>query len=135
MPLEALRYDTTPVGLHYLLIHYNIPAVDPETWKLEISGHVAKPLSLSPADLRKRPQVALPVTMECAGNGRARLHPRPISHPWLFEAVGTGEWGGIPLRSLLEEAGVRPQACEVLFTGLDKGVLGKWGWPGMVNCK
>ena len=40
MPLEALRWDVTPVGLHYLLIHYDIPAVDPETWRLEIGGLV-----------------------------------------------------------------------------------------------
>ena len=45
MPLEALRYPVTPVGLHYLLIHYDIPAVDPSTWRLEITGAVERPLS------------------------------------------------------------------------------------------
>ena len=47
MPLEALRYDITPLGLHYLLIHFDIPAVDPATWRLEIAGRVGRPLSLS----------------------------------------------------------------------------------------
>jgi len=43
--------------------------------------------------------------MECAGNGRARLEPRPVSQPWLTEAVGCAEWTGVPLRALLDEAG------------------------------
>jgi sulfane dehydrogenase subunit SoxC len=60
--------------------------------------------------------------MECAGNGRARLLPRPISQPWLLEAVGTGRWCGVRLRDLLEEAGLAASACEVLFTGLDHGI-------------
>src|SRR5215218_4946014 len=88
MPLEALAYDVTPVGLHYLLIHYDIPRVDPGTWRLEIDGEVERPLSLSLDDLRRRPAVTSPVTFECAGNGRALLDPRALSQPWLLEAVG-----------------------------------------------
>src|SRR5213082_4070748 len=68
MPLEALRYDVTPVGLHYLLIHYDIPAVDPDAWTLTIGGRVASPLRLTLDDLRARPAVELTATMECAGN-------------------------------------------------------------------
>ena len=44
LPLEALRYPITPVGLHYLLIHFDIPRVDPATWRLEVGGRVARPL-------------------------------------------------------------------------------------------
>jgi DMSO/TMAO reductase YedYZ molybdopterin-dependent catalytic subunit len=66
--------------------------------------------------------VTLPVTLECAGNGRARLHPRPVSQPWLTEAVGTAEWTGTPLAPLLHEAGVAPDAVDAVFTGLDHGV-------------
>ena len=64
------------------------------------------------------------VTMECAGNGRARLEPRPVSQPWLLEAVGTARWSGTPLRPLLEEAGVPDGTVEVLLTGLDRGIEG-----------
>jgi DMSO/TMAO reductase YedYZ molybdopterin-dependent catalytic subunit len=124
MPLEALRYDITPVGLHYLLIHFDIPEADERTWRLEIGGQVRAPLTLTLAELRRRPTVTAPVTMECAGNGRARLDPRPVSQPWLEEAVGTAEWTGTPLRPLLEEAGVGPGAVEVLFAGADRGVQG-----------
>src|ERR687883_574205 len=79
MPLEALRYPITPLGLDDLL------AVLAE----EVT-----------------------VTMECAGNGRARLAPRPISQPWLAEAVGTARWRGTALRPLLEEAGIADGAVE-----------------------
>jgi DMSO/TMAO reductase YedYZ molybdopterin-dependent catalytic subunit len=124
LPLEALRYDVTPAGLHYLLIHYDIPPVDAAAFRLEVAGAVDKPLSLSLEDLQERPRVAMPITFECAGNGRALLRPRPLSQPWLTEAVGTAEWGGTPLAPLLAEAGVRPGAIEVLFSGLDHGVEG-----------
>src|SRR5580765_3145123 len=125
MPLEALRWDLTPVGLHYLLVHYDIPKVDPDGWRLEVGGHVERPVSLSLEDLRARPAVDVAVTLECAGNGRARLDPRPVSQPWLLEAVGTARWTGAPLGPILDEAGVRDEAVEVLFTGLDRGVEGE----------
>jgi DMSO/TMAO reductase YedYZ molybdopterin-dependent catalytic subunit len=124
MPLEALRHPITPVGLHYLLVHYDIPAVDPGTWRLELRGRVERPLSLSLADLRALPAVTRPVTLECAGNGRALLAPRPLSQPWLTEAVGTGEWTGVPLRVVLDQAGLADDVVELLFTGLDRGIEG-----------
>lgn len=122
MPLEGLRYPVTPVGLHYLLIHYDIPIVDSATWRLRIGGSVRRQMSLSLADLRSRPAETRALTFECAGNGRAHLRPRPVSQPWLLEAVGTGEWTGTPLRSLLEEAELLDEAVEVVFSGLDRGV-------------
>jgi sulfane dehydrogenase subunit SoxC len=123
-PLEALRHDITPAGLHYLLIHYDIPAVDAASWRLRLGGRLERELSLSLDDLRARDAVTLAVTLECAGNGRALLGPRPISQPWLTEAVGTAEWTGTPLAPLLEEAGLADDAVEVLFTGLDRGLEG-----------
>ena len=124
LPLEALRYPITPAGLHYLLIHYDIPAVDPHAFTLEIGGAVERPRTLSLGELQGRERVTMPITFECAGNGRALLEPRPLSQPWLSEAVGTAEWGGTPLAPLLSEAGVSPRALEVVFTGLDRGVEG-----------
>jgi DMSO/TMAO reductase YedYZ molybdopterin-dependent catalytic subunit len=122
MPLEALRYPVTPVGLHYLLIHFDVPDVDVEEWRLTVRGE--QELTLDLDDLKQRPRLELAVTMECAGNGRAWLDPRPTSQPWLLEAVGTARWGGTPLRPLLEEAGWGKGAVEVLFTGLDRGIDG-----------
>jgi DMSO/TMAO reductase YedYZ molybdopterin-dependent catalytic subunit len=124
LPLEALRYDVTPVGLHYLLIHFDIPDADERAWTLEVGGHVRRPHSLGLDELRSRPTVTVPVTLECAGNGRARLDPRPFSQPWLDEAVGTAEWTGTPLGPILQEAGIADRAVEVLFTGADRGLQG-----------
>ena len=125
MPLEALRWDITPVGLHYLLTHFDIPYVDAASWRLEVGGLVERPLSLSLDDLRARPAAEVAVTMECAGNGRVHIEPHVFSQPWLLEAVGTARWRGVTVASVLEDAGVRDDAIEVLFTGLDRGIDGE----------
>jgi DMSO/TMAO reductase YedYZ molybdopterin-dependent catalytic subunit len=122
LPLEALRYDLTPNGLHYLLVHFDIPCVDPAAWRLHIGGTVKRQLALSLDELRRRPRRTLAVTFECAGNGRAHLSPRPISQPWLNEAVSTAEWTGTPLVALLDEAGLAPGTVELVFIGADHGV-------------
>ncbi|HET7466875.1 MAG TPA: sulfite oxidase [Candidatus Dormibacteraeota bacterium] len=124
MPLEALRYPVTPLGLHYLLIHFDIPFVDASNWELEIGGHVRRPLRLNLEEIKSRPATTVAVTLECAGNGRARLSPRPMSQPWLGEAVGNAEWTGTALGPILADAGLRDGAVDVVFTGLDRGVQG-----------
>jgi DMSO/TMAO reductase YedYZ molybdopterin-dependent catalytic subunit len=124
MHLEALRYDITPVGMHYLLIHWDIPHVDAAGWRLTLGGTVRKALTFTLDDLKALPRVSSQVTLECAGNGRALTSPRPISQPWLMEAVGNAEWIGTPLRNLLEAAGPLAGGVEVVFTGLDRGVQG-----------
>jgi sulfane dehydrogenase subunit SoxC len=125
LPLEALRHPITPVGLHYLLIHFDIPYVDADAWELQVGGLVERPLTLTLGDIKGRPSRTLAVTLECAGNGRALLSPRANTQPWLLEAVGTAEWTGTPLAPILEEAGVSENALEVVFTGLDRGVQGE----------
>lgn len=121
MPLEALRYDVTPPGLHYVLTHYDIPYVDADTWHLTVDGAVRRPLTLGLAELRARPRRTVRVTLECAGNGRARLSPRPVSQPWLDEAVGTADWTGTPLAPLLRDAGLADDAATVACAGADHG--------------
>jgi DMSO/TMAO reductase YedYZ molybdopterin-dependent catalytic subunit len=122
MPLEALRWPVTPIGLHYLLIHYDIPEIDPDAWRLEVGGLVDRPLALSLDDLMEEPAVTVVTTMECAGTGRGRFQPRPLSQPWLHEAVGTAEWTGVPLGRVLDRAGLRSEASEILLEGLDRGL-------------
>src|ERR1700693_2604919 len=124
LPLEALREPITPVGLHYLLIHFDIPQVDASRWELAVGGLVARPLQLQLDELRSRPARTLAVTLECAGNGRALLSPRSASQPWLLEAGGTAGWPGSPLARILGEAGLSPGGKEVVFTGLDRGIQG-----------
>lgn len=125
MPLEAMREDLTPTGLHYLVAHWDIPPAEPETWRLSIGGRVRRALELTLGEIRARPRRTLAVTLECAGNGRGWLTPRPVSLPWLGEAVGTAAWTGTPLRGLLEDAGVPAAAVEVVFRGADRGIQGE----------
>jgi DMSO/TMAO reductase YedYZ molybdopterin-dependent catalytic subunit len=122
MPLEALRYDVTPMGLHYLLIHFDIPAADAAAWKLGVDGLVDKPLALAVAELRQMPATTVRATLECAGNGRGQVSPRYPSVPWLEEGVSTAEWTGVALRVLLNEAGMKESAREIVFYGSDRGI-------------
>src|SRR5437667_12259848 len=71
MPLEGLRYPITPTGMHYLLIHFDIPEVTAGEWHLKVGGLASQPLSLTLEEIKKRPAKTIAVTMECAGNGRA----------------------------------------------------------------
>jgi sulfane dehydrogenase subunit SoxC len=122
LPLEAMRWDITPTGLHYLLLHYDLPAIDVTTWSLEIEGAVDRPMRLDLAALQSLYTVRETVTLECAGNGRGFLHPRPIGQPWLTGGVSTATWTGTPLWPLLEAAGLHDEALEIVFTGLDRGI-------------
>src|SRR5215208_4947731 len=122
LPLEMLLHDVSPPGLHYVLVHYDIPTVDPQSYRLRVDGAVGRPLELRLDDLRRRRQVTQTVTLECAGNGRARLTPRPVSQPWLDEAVGTARWTGTPLADVLADTGVLDDAVDVVFTGADHGI-------------
>jgi DMSO/TMAO reductase YedYZ molybdopterin-dependent catalytic subunit len=121
MPLEALRYDVTPVGMHYSLTHFDIPFVDVDTYRLDIGGLVNQPLSLAVDELQAIGGQTLAVTMECAGNGRTQLDPRPINMPWGVEANGTAEWTGVPVRDVMARAGIDAAAVELLFSAPDEG--------------
>ncbi|WP_320536864.1 sulfite oxidase [Pseudarthrobacter sp. IC2-21] len=124
LPLEALRQDFTPPGLHYVLTHFDIPEPGAGPWHLMVNGAVERSLELSLAALHRDPAITVPVTLECAGNGRSLLQPRPLSQPWILEGVGTAEWTGVPLAYLLAQAGVLDSAVEVVFTGADAGIQG-----------
>jgi len=123
--LEALRHDLTPPGLHYLLNHFDVPYVpSAEDWTLNIDGLVDRPLTFTLGELKRCSERTLPVTLECAGNGRAAIVPRNQSQPWHHEAVSTAEWTGTPLSPLLERAGLTANARDIVFYGRDRGFDG-----------
>jgi DMSO/TMAO reductase YedYZ molybdopterin-dependent catalytic subunit len=124
MPLEMLAFDRTPAGMHYLVIHFDVPVIDAGAWRLRIGGAVRRRLEFSLPELQARPQRTLAVTLEGAGNGRSLIKPRPINQPWIHGGIGTAEWTGTPLAPLLEEAGLEPEAVDIVFTGADRGVQG-----------
>ncbi len=122
LPAEALRWEITPPGLHYVLTHYDIPEADPASWAIAVSGQVDRELLLSLEDLAAMEQHTVRVTMECAGNGRVGVQPRPLSQPWINGAVGTADWSGVRLRDVLFDAGIAEDAVDVVFRGADHGV-------------
>src|SRR5215510_15106847 len=119
--LETLRHDVTPVGLHYLLNHFDVPYVPDGRWRVEVGGRVKTPLALALEEIKELPARTLAVTLECAGNGRAAMSPRYPSMPWAYEAVSTAEWTGTPLRHVLEQAGLLDDAVEIAFLAIDRG--------------
>ncbi len=113
----------TPKAHFYVRNHFQIPKIDPNVWRLNVGGLVERPLSLSLHDLKNMRSQTLFVTLECAGNGRSLLVPPIEGEKWELGAVSTAEWIGVPLAELMERAGIRAGACEVLFRGVDRGTV------------
>ena len=110
-----------PSARFYVRSNFPVPALDPDFWRLQVTGLVDEPLLLRLDDLRAMPSHTQVVTLECAGNGRALLTPPTPGEQWGLGAVSTAEWTGVPLIEVLERAGVRSSATEVLFRGSDSG--------------
>jgi DMSO/TMAO reductase YedYZ molybdopterin-dependent catalytic subunit len=111
----------TPNVRFYVRNHFDIPEVDPATWRLSTGGLVDRPVSLSLAELRRLPSRSLVVTLECAGNGRSLLDPPVDGEQWQLGAVSTAEWTGVPLAAVLDRAGIGHNAREIVFHGADRG--------------
>lgn len=106
-PLHELDGAITPNGLHYERHHNGIPALDPDTHSVTISGMVARPLRFDMAALLRYPRVSRTCFIECGGNSNAGWRTRPVQTPagFFHGLVSGSEWTGVPLRLLLEEAG------------------------------
>jgi len=120
-PMHLLANATTPTSGFYVRNHYDSLILDASTYRLAVGGCVNKPLILSLGQLKQMAACRSIVTMECAGNGRSTLQPRPAGVPWRFGAAGTAEFAGVPLRTLLESAGVKSTAVDVVLAGGDSG--------------
>lgn len=112
-----------PNAHFYVRNHFQIPELDPSEFRLAVGGLVERRLSLGVGDLHNMPAQTLTVTLECAGNGRALFEPPIEGEKWNLGAVSTAEWTGVPLREVLDRAGARPEAREVLFRGADSGIV------------
>jgi DMSO/TMAO reductase YedYZ molybdopterin-dependent catalytic subunit len=116
--LDAQRGPIVPAGRHYVRTHFGIPKAPRE---ILITGTVREPTSVTLEAIRKLPSHTLAVTLECAGNARKFLQPPTPGEQWGLGAVGTAEWTGVALHSVMERAWL-PTAVEVLFRGADEGV-------------
>lgn len=121
--LDRQRGPIVPAGRHYVRTHFGIPA---EPREVLITGAVSEPRSVSIDAIRKLPSRTFAVTLECAGNGRKFLAPPTPGEQWGLGAVGTAEWTGAALRSVLDRA-LLPSAVEILFRGADEGTPKDFG--------
>ena len=115
----------TPYRTFYVRSHGNQPDVNPDQYTLIVEGLVERPLRLSLEDLERSARVTIPATMQCAGNRRLE-HSRTKTVggvQWDAGAIGNAEWRGPRLSTLLERAGLKPEAKHVWFEGKDSVTL------------
>jgi DMSO/TMAO reductase YedYZ molybdopterin-dependent catalytic subunit len=120
-PLEHVRSWVTPNRLFFVRNHFPTPALELADWRLRLEGCVARPGTWTWEELAALPERTVFATVECAGNGRSFLQEHVHGVQWGAGAVGHAEWTGVPLRLVLERAGVQASAVEVLFEGADAG--------------
>jgi DMSO/TMAO reductase YedYZ molybdopterin-dependent catalytic subunit len=114
----------TPNDAFFVRYHFdNLPLdVDAATFRLAIGGHVERPVSLSLAELKRDfPVQEVVAVNQCSGNSRGFVEPRVGGGQLGNGAMGNARWRGVPLKALLDHAGVRAGALEVAFDGLDMG--------------
>lgn len=122
-PFPSLRSFLTPNEQFYVRTHFEVPSMNPKSWRLKVSGAVEKPGEIGYDELRKLPAHTLTATLECSGNSRVFLKPPQVGLRWELGAVGNAEWTGVRLADVLERAGVRAGAVDVVLEGADKGEL------------
>ncbi len=123
----------TPNEQFFIRSHFAVPKVDPKSYRLMVEGAVENPLELTLEDIQAMPSVTMPLTLECAGNGRVFLVPASRGLQWQFGAVGNAEWTGVPLAAILEKAKAKASAVEVILVGADKGMIaGDHPSPGAI---
>ncbi len=119
--LSSLDEETTPTNRFFIRSHFAVPRIDPANWRLVIDGEVERPLTLTLADLQELPHRDLTSLLECAGNSRVSVRPKAEGVLWGHGAVSAARWRGVPLRAVLETAGVRTSAIEAVMEGADSG--------------
>ncbi len=114
----------TPNDEFFVVYHFDAPALDAQTWRLGITGLVTSPQSLSLADLKRRSRREQTVALECSGDH---------GFPFFTGAVSNARWAGTPLAPILQRAGLKRTASEVVFYGADSTTLTIRDNPGVLR--
>jgi sulfite oxidase len=128
-PEHLLDDDTTPTDKFFIRNNGQVPdeGRDNEAWTFKIDGEVNQPIELTLGDLRRRfgaQAVTYRLQLECGGNGRSFFVPPGRGNPWTNGGVGVAEWTGVPLRLVLEAAGLKPSAVYTGHYGADPHLSG-----------
>jgi sulfane dehydrogenase subunit SoxC len=126
-PLETLDGMITPSGLHFERHHGGVPDIDPNEHRLLIHGMVKRPLIFTVEALMRYPMVSRIHFLECAGNSQFLYQPAPpnLTVGQTHGLVSCSEWTGVPVRLLLEEAGVDRSALWMLAEGADSAAMSR----------
>jgi sulfane dehydrogenase subunit SoxC len=126
-PLESLEGMITPSGLHFERHHNGVPDIDPAAHRLMLHGMVKRPLIFTVDTLLRYPMVSRIHFLECSGNSQFLYQPTPpnLTAGQTHGLVSCSEWTGVPLRLLLEEAGVDRSAPWILAEGADAAAMSR----------
>lgn len=128
-PLQDLNGTITPNGLHFNRSHNGVPDIDPKSHILLIHGLVERPLKFDVEAIMRYGSVSRICFIECSGNSffNSNRFPEPMQVPvgMIHGLVSAAEWTGVPLATLLEEAGVKPKARWVLAEGADAAAMSR----------
>lgn len=126
-PFSVFDEDViTPNDAFFVRYHLaDIPlSIDPESFRIAVTGSVKQPLSLSLKELKEAFQPTEMIAVaECSGNSRGFFHPRVAGGQLGHGAMGNARWRGVPLKAILDKAGVQAGARQVVFDGLDRAVM------------
>jgi sulfane dehydrogenase subunit SoxC len=126
-PIESLEGIITPSSLHNIRSHSGTPDIDPKQHQLLLHGLVARQLMFSMDSLSRYPMTTRTYFIECSGNSNRALVPQPAQVPAgaIHGNISCSEWTGVPLRMLLEEAGLQPEAKWLLAEGADSAHMSR----------
>lgn len=119
MPLELNDALIVPTPLFFVRCNGRVPLIDARAWRLAVDGYVDRPVSIGLADLKRLPRRTVTAFLECAGNGRTKFDPVPAGTPWANDAAGNAVWTGTSLSNVLDLAGVKKGAVDVVSGGAD----------------
>jgi DMSO/TMAO reductase YedYZ molybdopterin-dependent catalytic subunit len=123
LPFSTLDSFLTPNERFYVRDHFAIPKLETSNWRLKVEGTVDHTFEIGYDELRRMPSRTVTAMLECAGNGRIFLVPKANGVLWESGAVSNAEWTGVPLAALLERAGIKDGAVEIVLEGADKGKI------------
>ena len=126
-PIEYLRTEITPNDAFFVRYHLsNIPQVDAATWRLAVGGEGAtNEIQLSLEDLKQFTPMEVVALCQCSGNRRGLMQPHVPGVEWGYGAMGCARWKGVRLKDLLDKAGLKKEAIEIVVNGADGGVSDK----------
>jgi sulfane dehydrogenase subunit SoxC len=126
-PLESLNGTITPSGLHFERHHNGVPDINPAEHRLLIHGMVRRPLVFTMEALARYPLTSRVCFIECAGNSGRNTAPKPpqASCGAIHGLISCAEWTGVPLATLLDEAGIDARASWLLAEGADAAAMSR----------